>query len=346
VKNILPVIIFASLISNAWGQTSRPTTLADLAKYAGADRERILYEGAKKETKIVWYTSIVASKEIAKFFVAKYPGIAIDVYHSSGLDLIPRILGEATAKRNIFDVIEATPGALMTLRDNQIFIPYSSPYHKSYPDTAKEKASGNLVYWTTDRESYIGVAYNTNSIRRGDVPKNFDDLLKPALKGKMRDSASEGTARQIGAMIQAKGEAFVRKLKDQEVGLHGTSAPLINELIISGEVPISFAGFSTLVRPPAAKGAPIAWAPMDLVVANAGGLAVSAQAQHPHAALLMVDFLISPEWQKVQSEKFPYGSGAKEYGFKKFYPEKGLSSEAYADKVDKWMQLLKEISRK
>ena len=111
-------------------------------------------------------------------------------------------------------------------------------------------------------------------------------------------------------------------------------------------MPLSSAGFSTLVRPPAEKGAPIAWEPMDLVVANAGGLAISANAPHPHAAALLVDFLISPEWQKIQAERFPYGSAAKEYGFKKWYPEKGLSSEAYADKVDTWMRLLKEISQR
>ena len=109
----------------------------------------------------------------------------------------------------------------MTLRDNKIFSPYSSPYHKAYPPHAKEQASTDLVYWTTDRESYIGVAYNTNLVRGSDVPKRFDDLLKPALKDKIRDSLSEGTARQIGAMVQAKGEAFVRKLKGQGFMLHG-----------------------------------------------------------------------------------------------------------------------------
>ena len=41
-------------------------TAADLAKYAGADRERVLYEGAKKEGKLIWYTSLSTYKEMAK----------------------------------------------------------------------------------------------------------------------------------------------------------------------------------------------------------------------------------------------------------------------------------------
>jgi iron(III) transport system substrate-binding protein len=203
-----------------------------------------------------------------------------------------------------------------------------------------------LIYWTTDRESYIGLAYNKNAIRSTDLPKKFDDLLRPALKGKMAVSNDESSARQIGAMVYSKGDSFVRKLKDQQVTLHGASGPGFNELIVSGEVPMSFVGFSTNVAHAAAKGSPVAWYPLDLAVANAGGVGISANAQHPHAGLLLLDFLISPEGQKMFTEAFAYGSGAKNYGFEKFYPEKGLTTEEYSDRLEKWMRLMKEITRK
>jgi len=59
-----------------------------------------------------------------------------------------------------------------------------------------------------------------------------------------------------------------------------------------------------------------------------------------------LDFLISPEGQKMFYETFSYGSGAKEYGFQKFYPEKGLTTAEYSDRLEKWMRLIKEITRK
>jgi hypothetical protein len=43
------MILLASLSGAASAQTSKPSTLADLVKYSGADRERVLYEGVKKE---------------------------------------------------------------------------------------------------------------------------------------------------------------------------------------------------------------------------------------------------------------------------------------------------------
>lgn len=328
----------------AWGQAAK--SVGELAKYSRADREKMLYDGAKQEGKVVWYTSLVPSKDIAKIFEAKYPGVAVEVYRAGGIELTNKALAEHKARRHIADTIEATPGALMTLRDEQFFAPYHSPHLKNYPDSAKEKAKSGLVYWVTDRESYIGLAYNKNSTKGLELPKRFDDLLKPALKGKMAISNDESSARQFGAMVWAKSDGFIRKLKDQAITLHGASGPGFNQLIVSGEVALSFVGFSTNVAHAAKNGSPVAWHALDLAVANAGGVGVSANATHPHAALLLVDFLISPDGQKMFTETFAYGSGAKSYGFEKFYPEKGLTTDEYADRVEKWMRLMKEITRK
>jgi iron(III) transport system substrate-binding protein len=340
-------VLFPCTFGSALGQEPKPPSLAERAKYMGADRERVLYDGAKRESKIVWYTSLVPHKEIAKVFEAKYPGVTVETYRADGTDLSNRLLAETQAKRYIADAIETTPGPLMPLRDNQVLLLYNSPYLAGYPDIAKEKASGGLVYWATDRESLNGVGYNKNVLPAADVPKKFDDLMKPALRGKMSTANNETGARSIGTMLKAKGEAFVRKLKEQEIRPYAITAGGLADLIISGEVPISFTAIQTnLTQPAAAKGAPVAWVPMELVAVNAGGAAIQANAPHPHAALLFVDFLISPEGQKMFGEKLFYGSAAKDYGFERWYPEKGLSTTEYQEQADQWLKLLREITRK
>jgi hypothetical protein len=67
------MILLASISGAASAQTSKSSTLVDLVKYSSGDRERVLYEGAKKEGKVVWYTSLVPSKDISKIFETKYP---------------------------------------------------------------------------------------------------------------------------------------------------------------------------------------------------------------------------------------------------------------------------------
>ena len=93
------IVIAISLWDTAWCQSARPTTTADLAKYAGADRERVLYDGAKKEGKLLWYTSLSSYKEVAKSFEAKYPDVTVELFRASGTMLATRILSESSARR-------------------------------------------------------------------------------------------------------------------------------------------------------------------------------------------------------------------------------------------------------
>ena len=86
------IFFLSSLLGIAWAQSPKPTTLPDLAKYTGADRGRLLYDGAKKEGKFLWYTSLIANKEIAKIFEAKYPGVTVETYRASGTQLASRVL--------------------------------------------------------------------------------------------------------------------------------------------------------------------------------------------------------------------------------------------------------------
>src|SRR5262245_17835193 len=85
------VLISVSLAGSASGQSPRPQTAADLAKYLGADRERLLYEGAKKEAKLIWYTSLTPYKEIAKTFESRYPGVTVEPYRAPATNLATRI---------------------------------------------------------------------------------------------------------------------------------------------------------------------------------------------------------------------------------------------------------------
>lgn len=342
-----PAIWFFLLgATTSWSQSTPPKTAAELAKYMGADRERVLYEGAKKEGKLVWYTSLTIYKEMAKSFEARYPGVAVEPYRATAVNLVSRIVSEGQSKRYIADVIETTPGSLMLVRDNKLLLPYNSPHLAAYPENSKDKAPDGLFYTSVDRESYAGIGFNRNAIPAADVPKNWDDLLKPALKGKIGISNEEIATRVVGSMLRAKGEGFIKKLAAQDIKQHGLPALGLNELIVSGEVPLSFTAVDSNVRLAAARGAPIAWLPGDLVPANAGSLGAFLHPPHPHAAMLFIDFMIGPEGQKLFSEKYGYGSPRKELPFKRWYPEQGLSSYDYANTIEKWNRILLQISRK
>src|SRR6266704_2810426 len=92
---LISVYFVASFVS------AQTKSLNDLANYRGADREEVLKAGAKKEGKMVWYTSLTAHRDIANVFEAKYPGIKVETYRTGATNLLRRIFTEAQSRRNL-----------------------------------------------------------------------------------------------------------------------------------------------------------------------------------------------------------------------------------------------------
>src|ERR1044071_4018565 len=282
------LVLIASLVivllgSDAFAETK---SIAELANYRGADREELLKAGAKKEGKMVWYTSLTAHRDIANVFEAKYPGVKVETYRAGPSDLTRRLLSEAQSKLNIADLIETTPSTLMMMRENKLLMPYYSPHLAQFPEQAREEADKGRVLWTTDRESIVGLGYNRNLIHAADVPKNFAELARPENKGKIAVSGDTTGVRFLGAMIKAKGEEYVKQLRSLDIKMHMISGGAMHELMAAGEMPRSISIFRNHVLAAKPKGAPTEWVPMDLNPTNAGGVALPAGTNNPYAALL------------------------------------------------------------
>jgi len=329
-----------------WAQGPQPVSLAELAIYGGADRDQVLVAGAKKEGKLVWYTAMAGGsyKELARSFEAKY-GVQVEAYRGASKDLISKVLAESQAKKFLMDVAESSPPLLMLMRARNLLAPFNVPHLAKYLSEAKEETGKGTVYWATDRESYMGFAYNREKLPATAVPKSYDDLLNPALKGRLAFATTDTGTRTVGAMLKFKGVEFLKKLKGQEITMHGVSAQALNDLISSGEVEASPTIFRNHVLVAMEKKAPVAWVPMEVVPASAGSAGLSVHAPHPHAAVLFVDFLFSPDGQKIL-EKYEYGSAAKDYGFKRWYVERGMTLDQLETESARWEKLLRELGRK
>ena len=236
----IPKIIYLfSLVlmcaANLSAQTAKPMTTSEIATYMGPDREQLLYAGAKAEGGVTWYTFLAGDsyKALARAFETQYPGLRVEAFRSGGNELVARMFEEAKARRPTFDGLETTYDFMMVSRANNLTRPYNSPLLAAYPSEAKEKADKGLTFWTIFRESYMGFGYNKNQVSPDAVPKGFDGLLHPQLKGKMAITLNESSARMIGAMIKIKGEAFVKKLKAQDIQVYTVSSAALVDLMAS-----------------------------------------------------------------------------------------------------------------
>ena len=345
-KVIVGVLILSlSIACNGWAQGKMTTE--QLAAYNKPDREKVLYAGAKAEGKITWYTSLAGEsyKQLAAAFEARYPGVKVESFRATRQEMAARIMAESQAQRYIADSLETTIPLLKLLKENNMLVPYYFPTLAKFNDTIKEKAPKGLVFWAIDRESHIGLAYNKNQIPAKAVPRNYEGLLRPELKDKIAFAGSDTGVTVTGAMLKFKGEEYVRKLKAQNPAVHNVSGRALLDMVISGEVGVSPSTFRNHVEVSLKAGAPIEWIPMDVVPNNSGSTAILTKAPHPHAALLMADFILGAGGQKVL-EEYEYGNPTKDYGFKRWYPEQGLSAEQIDALETKWRATMRDLTRR
>ena len=100
-------------------QQSVAASVEDIAMMKSADRQKILIEGAKKEGKITWYTTLIVDqvvRPVKEAFEKEYPFIQIDFYRGNAENLVRRMLAEYQAKRYDVDLIDGTVSPVMVQR--------------------------------------------------------------------------------------------------------------------------------------------------------------------------------------------------------------------------------------
>jgi len=155
-------------------------------------------------------------------------------------------------------------------------------------------------------------AYNKNLVPGDKLPKLWEDILKPEFKGKK--FAADIRPTEIAALVPAWGLEktleFARKIAAQEpLWVRGGSRTVT--AIIAGEIPMMIGpNFHTTKRAqgkdPTGNLQYIALEPVPVRLSLEE--AVQVGAQHPHAALLWLEWMASPEAQKLADEHEPSSS--------------------------------------
>src|ERR1043165_2974069 len=144
-----------------------------------------LIEAARKEGKVVWYTSVdlPLAEKVGKAFETKYPGIVVRVERSGAERVFQRIGQEAASNIRACDVVNSSDAAHMIVwkRDGWLAPYVPEDVAKFYPTEPKD-ADGTFGAF---RVTLSVIAYNTTLVKAEDVPTSFADLLDPKWVGKI-----------------------------------------------------------------------------------------------------------------------------------------------------------------
>ncbi len=256
--------------------------------------EENLVEAARREGKVIWYTNVGESQELARAFEKKYPFIKVEVFRSITYPLLNRILNEARAGIYSYDVVRQAAFPMNMLIQKRLVQPYNSPERKWYEKGWKDDKG----YWTSTDDNYYVLGYNTKLVAKAEAPRDWDDLLAPKWQGRI---GLDGDNHVIyGGMEQSWGRdkagLFLKKLAQREIQLRKGNT-LVAQLIAAGEFPLGFvyAHRAEFMR---SQGAPIDWVPtFNPIVNTVGPLALGIKPEHPNAAKLLIDFVLSKEGQ-------------------------------------------------
>ncbi|CAN5192745.1 extracellular solute-binding protein [soil metagenome] len=261
-----------------------------------------LIEAAKKEGKIVWYTSVdlTIAERVAKVFETHYPGLQVKVERSGAERNYQRIGQEHASKIYNCDVVNSSDAAHLIIWKREKLLAAYMPEDvaRDFPATHKDP-DGMFASW---RVTLSPIGYNTRLVKKEDAPRSFTDLLDPKWMGKIVKAhpGYSGTIMTATQQISRDlGWSYFEKLSKQKVMQVQSAADPPKKLAL-GERAIMADGGEYIVSDMMSRGEPIqAVYPTEGTPLITGPSAIMVRAPNPNAARLFYAWSMTTEGQQV-----------------------------------------------
>jgi iron(III) transport system substrate-binding protein len=308
--------------------------------------EANLLDRARAEGRAAFYANITAVEPIMKAFAAD-TGLKAEYTRIASPKFVATTITEFEAGKLLADVVQAPMPVLELLKARGILARYRSPAAAGYPEWTRKDEYIQLF-----GIEYVGLIYNKELVKPGDVPKRYEDLAHPKWKNKIVMANPANHPSTISWLIglkenvfksEAEWMKFVQGLAANEpmfVASFGpTPAP-----IMSGEklIGISMPKYIVTMAP-----APLDWARLEQpLFGTPRAIAVTSRAPHPNAARAFVDYWLSRKSMELLARdvgEYVLAPGV-------FPPVQGMDKakviairELSDDEIQKWGNQFKKI---
>ena len=272
-----------------------PVVVDPLGAVAGCGGARL----SVREDTLTLYTTI-AEKDLPTLlgpFEAEH-GIKVNVWRAGTDRIMQRTMSEAAAGRYDVDVIHFGSPEMEALARENILLAIDSPVHADLqPAPSRRTSSGprrccrcgcrpTTPTWCAARicRSRIAIC----SIRSG---RESSGSRRRIRTGSRRSPTSWGRRRREGV-------EFFRQLAATNGVSVRVGHTLLNNMVISGEVPLALTLYNYMPEQAKKKGAPIDWFTLEPAIARSNAVGVARRAPHPAAARLFYDYLLGEDAQR------------------------------------------------
>jgi iron(III) transport system substrate-binding protein len=297
-------------------ETTRRAVLGGLAAAAALARpsfaqtadDKTLYELAKKDGEVTWYTShynAETAERIRRAFIARYPDVKVNLLRATTQVAFQRLSQEVAANAiqcDVFGTSDVGHFVQLKSRDQlERYVPRNADtmlevFRNLDPDGFFQATSAGVITITS----------NTEKVPPADVPKNW--MAFTDLKWKNMISVGHpGYSGYVGTwglvMFKLYGEEFFKKLKETSPQV-GRSVQDTVTMLSSGERSLAAGNIASTLESKA-RGNPLAISyPDDGIVLIDSPSAIIKGTKHPNASRLMMEFLSSPEVSQIMVKEY------------------------------------------
>ena len=314
---------------------------------SGQEREDELSELAEKEGELTVYTSNTDMETIIAAFEKEYD-IDVELTRGNSETVLQKLLTEGSAGKLKVDFVDNNANELNIMAKQGFLYDYES----NYRDAVRE--DGQMDGWTSHYFNAFVVGWNTDKVKAADLPKEIKDFADPKWKGLISLELSDidwYAAVSTYYLDQGMNQQEVDKMWE---GIAANASvekghSTMGDMLSAGKLDITLSIYQHTVDGAAAdNGAPVAWNPsgqhVEPVVVRPNGAGLMAAAEHPAAAMLFMDYVLSEGQQTIADvHRIPTVNGVpspidevKTIGV----PEEEMSGDRYEYWDDKYRDLV------
>ncbi len=267
-----------------------------------------LEKDARGEGALTWYVAQMSgevAEAMGKRFTARYPGIKVTAIRTTGQVAYERLMQELKNKTPQCDVFSSTDIAHYPALKKREALANYDPVNAAALAPAFH-GLGEDGYYYPAIASLQGIIHRTDKVTGANVPRRMTDILDPKWKDQIATGhpAFSGYFGQVVvAMRKLYGWEFFEKLAKNNPRIGRSAADPIT-MLNAGECMIGLSAASVTLQN-AALGNPIGFIyPEDGTLLTIGASAVLAQAPHPNAGRLFLEWLLSPEFAEASAAQY------------------------------------------
>lgn len=277
-------------------------TLGLLSPAPAADQA--VMAAAKKEGKVVWYSSLGLSvaQAVCDAFNKKGLGATCELARDGSQRIFQKVMQEASAGLAIADVVHTSDiSHYLDFQQKGMLMRYLPAGAEKFQPDFRDRDG----FYTILRGTPYVIAYNTQKVSKADAPKRWRDLTDPRWKGKLVHAHPGYSGVVMTGMTGLLGvmggwDYYVALAKNNPLVVQSAEDPPMK--LAGGEAWVGATGEYNVYRT-AKKGNPVEVVfPEEGAPFIASANAILMKAPHPNAAKVFTDFLFGREAQQILAD--------------------------------------------